>query len=282
MASIKKAIEFMRVACDEWSLGYDQYQRWNVWNGGECDCSSLVITALRKAGFDTGSASYTGDMSSNLTRRGWKRMAFRLADVRPGDILLNDTHHVCMVISGNGSEARIAQASIDERGRATGGATGDQTGHETNTRGIYIYRYGWNCILRYTKEDPPKPTPSGKLDVDGVLGVKSITAWQEQLKTPIDGVVSGQWSPNRVYYPALVSVTFEADGSALVEKLQRKIYALADPGDFDGLLGYNTVKALQTWLTKKGYKVGTYGADGVLGADTAKAIQRALNGGAFK
>lgn len=44
----------------------------------------------------------------------------KLGILQPGDILLNDTHHVCMVISGYGHNAIIAQASIDERGRLPG------------------------------------------------------------------------------------------------------------------------------------------------------------------
>ena len=147
MPDINKAIEFMRKSCDDWSLGYDQSNRWDVRDWGETDCSALVLTALKRSGFDIGSATYTGNMSYNLTRRGWKRISANLSDARPGDILLNDAYHTAMVISGKGWNARIAQASIDENGRIMGGKAGDQTGYETNTRGIYTYSKGWNCIL---------------------------------------------------------------------------------------------------------------------------------------
>lgn len=153
MASIDRACDFMWTACEDWDLGYDQYQRWNVWDGGECDCSSLVITALREAGFDTGDATYTGNMSDELCARGWERLDPDIDQCRRGDILLNDLCHVCMVIDGEGWGATIAQASIDERGRASGGQSGDQTGGETNTKPVYEYRRGWDCILRYTGAD---------------------------------------------------------------------------------------------------------------------------------
>lgn len=157
MPDLQKSIDAMDRACRVWSVGYDQGQRQNVWDGGEADCSSLVIWALRQGGFDVGSASYTGNLSYNLTRRGWKRLPADLSTARPGDILLNDTHHVCMVIAGYGRSATIAQASIDERGRASGGRSGDQTGYETNEKRIYVYRHGWDCILRWQGSSPEKP-----------------------------------------------------------------------------------------------------------------------------
>lgn len=57
------------------------------------------------------------------------------------------------MVSGCGWDATIAQASIDERGQAHGGAGGDQTDHETSTRGVYTYWAGWDCILRYMEDD---------------------------------------------------------------------------------------------------------------------------------
>lgn len=76
MASIQAFVDRMRFWRAEGDLGYDQGDRWDIREGGECDCSSLVIFALQEAGFDTGSASYTGNMSGNLTARGWQRIPF--------------------------------------------------------------------------------------------------------------------------------------------------------------------------------------------------------------
>lgn len=147
MASISKAIAFMRTACNDWSLGYDQSNRWDVRDGGETDCSALVITALRDAGFDTGSASYTGDMSDNLCARGWVRLT-NDGNPQPGDILLNDSHHVAMYV-GDGD---LCQASSGEPGHGvSGGQSGDQTGYETNEKAYY--NFPWSCYLRYTGED---------------------------------------------------------------------------------------------------------------------------------
>lgn len=146
MGSIKKFVEYMIVACTQWSLGYDQGNRWDVRDGGECDCSSLVLTALKAAGFDIGYAGYTGNMSYYLCNAGWKRVP---ADGNPkyGDILLNDEYHVAVYIG----DGKIAQASIDENNGIWGGKAGDQTGYETNIRGYYDYP--WNCYLRWEEDD---------------------------------------------------------------------------------------------------------------------------------
>ena len=158
VASVQKLVERMIYWCTQANLGYDQSNRWDIRVGGECDCSSIVIFACREAGFDTGSASYTGNMSANFTARGWKRCAVN-GNPQYGDILLNDNNHVAVYI-GNG---QLAQASIDENGRATGGASGDQTDYETNVKGYY--NYPWNCYLRYAGAQSGS---GGSTSIDGL------------------------------------------------------------------------------------------------------------------
>lgn len=276
MASIAAFCELMRKACQDWSLGYDQGNRWDIRDGGECDCSSLLIWALRAAGFATGSASYTGDMSANLTRNGWVRLPFRMADVRKGDILLNDEHHVCAVIAGSGYNAIIAQASIDERGRAKGGYSGDQTGGETNTRRVYSYSHGWDCILRYAGSGSGS-TDTGLLEVDGYAGAKTVAEWQRQLKTPADGTVSGQSRVCSKWYQRLTTVEYGSGGSTLMKAVQRKVGVTPQTG----VIARGTVCMIQGWLVLHGYDVGGDIA-GSFGAGTAMALQRSLNEGAWK
>lgn len=272
MPSISNFCSIMRMACEDWSLGYDQSNRWDIRDGGECDCSSLVIWALKAAGFDVGSASYTGDLSENLTRHGWKRLPFSITDVRAGDILLNDTHHVCAVISGMGAGATIAQASIDERGRISGGAAGDQTGGETNTRRVYTYSRGWDCILRYVGGNGG----AQRLSVDGYAGPATVAEWQRQLGTPADGKVSGQASIYAKWYPRLTSVEYGTGGSTLMAAVQRKIGVTPATG----VIARGTVCVLQGWLVLNGYDIGSDTA-GKLGAGTAKALQASLYDGAW-
>ncbi|QDK71948.1 NlpC/P60 family protein [Lactococcus protaetiae] len=132
--------------CTEVSLGYDQSNRWDIRDGGETDCSALVIHCLQEAGFTTGEASYTGNMRSALTANGWTVVANN-GSPQTGDILLNDVNHVAVYI-GNG---KLAQASGDENGQISGGQAGDQTGRETNVSSYY--NYPWDCYLRWSGGD---------------------------------------------------------------------------------------------------------------------------------
>lgn len=170
--SLSKLCERMRYWCDEANLGYDQGNRQDIRPGGECDCSSLVIFALKEAGFDAGDATYTGNLSAALTARGWKRIApYPQTTPKPGDILLNDANHVAVCTA----PGMMSYASIDERGKASGGQSGDQTGLETKTVSGFTYARGWNCILRYEgPQDSIQAASSGKNDQPKEPEVKSI------------------------------------------------------------------------------------------------------------
>lgn len=113
------------------SHGYSQANRW----GPDYDCSSSIITALKWAGFDTGGASTTFNMSSELTKHGWERLPYK--NPKKGDILLNDSKHVEMSL-GNGQNAGFHSAHGHPE-------TGDQA-HEA-----YVGKDpgGWAAILRY-------------------------------------------------------------------------------------------------------------------------------------
>lgn len=146
MGDVQTLINRMVYWCRDANMGYSQYDRWNFnAAAGNCDCSSLVIHCLQEAGFDTGSASYTGNMSAQLTARGWQRLPVD-GNPQPGDILLNDVCHTAVYI-GNGL---LAQASISEYNTISGNP-GDQTGQETNISGYY--EYPWDCYLRYREEN---------------------------------------------------------------------------------------------------------------------------------
>lgn len=273
MPSISRAIEAMDTACRVWSLGYDQGDRRDIRDGGECDCSSLVIWALKQGGFDTGSATYTGNLSANLTARGWRRLPPDLSTLRPGDVLLNDAYHVCMCISGSGRSATVAQASIDERGRATGGRSGDQTGHETNERQAYVYAHGgWDCILRYEGAGAGSTAPAGGIEEDGWWGGETTRALQRLLGVEVDGVISGQPEESRPLVQAASYgwewVDANPQGSITVCRLQGVWGARVD-----GLLGPETIRCMQRYY-------GTT-VDGVLSGPSlaVEAMQRAVNAG---
>lgn len=262
MASVGILINRMRYWCAAANLGYSQADRWNFNpSGGNCDCSSLVIHCLREAGFDTGSATYTGNLSSELTKRGWKRLPAN-GNPQPGDILLNDVHHVAVYLGGG----RLAQASISERGTAYGKA-GDQTARETNIRAYYSYP--WNCYLRY---GGVSSASAGALAVDSNVGPATVRKWQQVMGTSVDGIISGQQVPDGRTYarPAIDSsvVRYGNGGSDLIRAVQRRLGC-----GTDGLLGPATIKAIQAH----------YGLaqDASFGPATARALQSALNQGRF-
>lgn len=236
--NVNTFINRMKWWCLYGNLGYDQYQRWNFYVGGEVDCSSLVIKVLQEAGQDTGGATYTGNLSANLVARGWQRLTPN-GNPQPGDILLNDVHHVAVYV-GNG---QLAQASIDERGRASGGQTGDQS-NETNVKAYY--NYPWNAYLRYTGGESTSSKPATLTTTpvaDGYWGSATTSALQQVLGTPVDGVVSSQSSAWRGQNPGLTTGwewVSNPKGSQVIVAFQRKLGVTAD-----GLIGPGTIRALQ-------------------------------------
>jgi hypothetical protein len=149
--AIQDAVKIIKTACTQWSLGYDQTNRLDFRDGGETDCSALVILTCEQAGLLPGNnikknigATFTGNMRANFKARGWRVLPTPpKTKLQPGDVLLNDALHTAMYV-GNGN---LAQASIDERGLEKFGKSGDQTRGETNI--TPYYDRPWSCVLRY-------------------------------------------------------------------------------------------------------------------------------------
>lgn len=156
---IESAVEWAVGIAEDNSHGYDQDSRW----GTDYDCSSLVISAFEQAGVKvkTGGATYTGNMRSVFLKYGFSDVTDNInlsngSGLKRGDVLLNTSHHTALVVTDGGST--IVNASINEKGKTTGGKPGDQTGKEIYTRGYY--NYPWNCVLRYTSDDSAAPSDS--------------------------------------------------------------------------------------------------------------------------
>lgn len=194
---------------EEWanddSHGYDQIYRWG--EKGDFDCSAAVIQAMENSGIPAKSngATYTGNMLAVLLKLGFKDVidSVNLSSgdgMKRGDILLNVQHHVA-VYCGNGREV---EASINEKGTATGGQPGDQTGKEFLVRS---YRnYPWTNILRY-KGNATVPTwiatGTAISSVDN-LYVRSTTngfilgELMKGNRFEVDGKTSGKWTHVKV------------------------------------------------------------------------------------
>lgn len=248
--------------------------------GGDRDCSSAIVTSLRAVGVDTYGASYTGNMRSQLLRSGlfsWHQMGDGYIAQR-GDIYLNETHHTAMCVSANPD--MLAQFRISERGTIDG-ATGDQTGRESEVRSYYSYPWDGKLAWRNDGETIGSVSGTQQNTAQGLgdtryTGPLMVSEWQRQLGTPVDGVISGQYWGNKYYLLNFdrACIEFGAGGSQMVTRLQRLIGVTAD-----GYLGPDTVKSLQTWLNGHGF---TLDVDGYYGPATSVAVGSCLTKGAFR
>lgn len=164
MRSIYAAVNWAISIAEDDTHGYDQEHR----NGPDYDCSSFVSTALNKGGFNIAVTSWTGNMYDQLIADGWTTAPIN-SQRGIGHIFLNTAHHVIMCIDEN----RIVQASINEKGTATGGQTGDQTGREIYVGDYYNYSYGWD----YHLVPPPDSYIDGEPLPDAAWHTKSSGAY---------------------------------------------------------------------------------------------------------
>ena len=222
--AVARALE---IAADD-SHGYDQTSRW----GPDYDCSSLVISAFRKAGVPL-SCTYTGNMRSDMMRCGFVDATGSVdlgtgAGLERGDVLLNHVHHTAMYIG----DGQLVQASINEYGTTTGGQIGDQTGREIYTRGYY--NYPWNTVLRYKGSSGTVP------DISPVISQldRNITVSLPELKSgDIDVSVAMLQAALKYkgYNPRWVDGEFGAQTGAALKAFQ------ADHGlDADAICGKAT------------------------------------------
>ena len=259
--------------------------------GGDRDCSSAVVTALRAVGVNTFGASYTGNMREQLLKTGlfgWRKMGVKSA--QRGDIYLNEKCHTAVCVSPYGSARGdlLAQFSISEKGTVTG-TKGDQTGRESNIKAYYSYP--WDGTL-YWLGDSKTLNGSNTEVADNTVpslgdtryfGPKMAKELQRQLGTTADGVISGQWPANERYLWAcdrgVIEYVKGGVGSNAVRALQDKVGCKVYPvvgGVQARQMGSGTVFKHQQWLIAQGISCGSSGADGYQGLDTNVAIGQAL------
>ena len=296
MGDLDKFCERMRYWCDEGNLGYCQEHRQDIRYGGECDCSSLVLFALVEAGFDIGSASYTGNMFANLAARGWRRVE-NDGHPRKGDILLNERCHVTVWLGDC-----LAQASVDERGFVRGGQPGDQGAPngrgETNTRGYYDYP--WDFYLRWRGEEAGGTGESfsggGRFTGEGNAGGNCVSSENSEGFSVAECVCAAQrWLLGAGYSVGPCSVdgsngpdTRKALTQCLQDALNEYGAGLAGDGSYGPLTKravskygpvclscrrISLVRAVQVSLLAAGFPVGQCGIDGLCGPATDAAIR---------
>lgn len=128
--------------------------------------------------------------------------------------------------------------------------------HRYNTNGRWGMAAGYKfrgCIVNpAVKEEVNKPASNASkatITVDGLWGPATTRKAQQVFGTPVDGIVSAQYSAYKASNPGLLSSTFEwkakpgSGGSALIKAIQKKVGATQD-----GYIGPATIKAMQKWL----------------------------------
>ena len=169
-SKIEKALQWAVNIANDNSHGYSQSNRW----GPDYDCSSFVISALKAAGIDTGNATYTGNMRSNLTAHGFKWIPWssisNASNLQRGDILLNAAHHTEFYLGNNKDVASHGYYGHTE--------TGDQTGREICVSSYYYYP--WDGVLRYVGKDSTDDNHNPKANLESVTGGTgkiNVTGW---------------------------------------------------------------------------------------------------------
>lgn len=175
---VQSAVQYAIAIAKDDTHGYDQVDRWGHPN---FDCSGLVITAFEQAGIPVkkNGATYTGNMKKAFLKTGFidviKDVNLKTgAGLLPGDVLLKEGSHTALYI-GNG---QIVHASINEKGKVTGGKSGDQTGKEILV--AKYYNKPWNCVLRYAVENPSN-SPVEKPKKDKGIRVR-VTAYNLNIR----------------------------------------------------------------------------------------------------
>lgn len=152
---IESACDYGVQLANDNSHGYDQINRWLP----DVDCSSLVCLCYEHAGVPVreAGASYTGNLKAGFTKCGFTAIPFKQSvTLIRGDVLFYNyvkngkTYGHAILYLGGG---KIVQASINEKGTATGGMTGDQTGKEVAVGNYYVPSRGWDYILRYPDKE---------------------------------------------------------------------------------------------------------------------------------
>ncbi len=230
MPEISELIRLAREA-EHSKVGYDQGQRWTwldragrrIVPDKETDCSALTLGLYWLAGWpvDISGTCWTGNAEKLCRDAGFTVIDISEWDTRrlrrdpiAGDALVGPGHIILV-----GDDGTWLSAEFDERGKASGGAPGDQSGREVRWREPYARSSGWKRLLRPpTGGAPVQLLAEAKgpelLIVDGELGRYTVSEWQKAVGVAVTGGIDQPKSP-------------------LVEAVQRDLVA-GGHGDWDG------------------------------------------------
>lgn len=187
---------------DNIGTGYNQAKRWtfNPSRDGktfvankDADCSSVCLSILKsmEPTLNMTDPAYTGtflakakSVGSTSINVAGKSLAQIKALLKPGDFLLNTGNHVEF---WTGSQ--LFSAAIDENGNISGGKPGDQTGKEVRFTRLYLYRKGWDYIVRPKYRVVVKPPVVTKPAATTNKNTAKVKAVQKAVRAVQDGIV---------------------------------------------------------------------------------------------
>lgn len=278
---MEDAVQWAVATANDNSHGYSQSRRWG---NPDYDCSSFVISALRAAGINTGDASTTGNLKSNLTAHGFlwiSRGSHALSDVswlQRGDILLSGGH--TEIYLGNRQNVGAHQSYGYTQ-------AGDQNGKEISV-GNYWYdsRYGnWQGVLRYngTIIDTCTEDYAGNYEVTAsqLLNLRSgHGTWSDILDEIPRGTIlyvskaDGQWA--HVIYNGQEGLC----SMSLLSRIDSAETSLMGDVNADGQFDVNDVVILQKWLLGTGgldnWEHADFNHDEILNVFDLIAMKKAL------
>lgn len=234
-------------------------------------CAMFVTWVLRAAGveYPGGDFAYCPYGINNAVHAG---RSVPIRSAQPGDVIFFDwdddniADHVGFVEINKGGWVQTIE------GNTSPGAHGSQS----NGGGVYRRARTWDSVIAVTR---PYYGDSAVVEArstgyqtipDGWWGKNTTRDFQRYFGTPVDGIVSSQYAPNRGFLETCTSgwewEGEEAQGSQLIARIQGHIGTTAD-----GFFGMNDVNALEALYG--------YHPDGFLGgpSKTITAMQRQLN-----
>nr|DAE90290.1 MAG TPA: CHAP domain protein [Caudoviricetes sp.] len=234
-------------------------------------CMAFVSMCFDMAGeIDAiGGFSYNTDVTKNRMEK------VSVEDAQRGDVVLFDWDQ-----DGLTDHVGIVEANLGDGWLQTieGNTSSSNAGSQSAGNGVYRRQRSWgiDCVLRpkWSDEETEDLSEGTNSMTDAWWGRATTYALQASLGTPADGIISGQdpYVEDNVTRAGTGWETEEdPEGSQVIEALQQKLGV-----EVDGIVGPDTISALQQHLKNRGHDLEV---DGVAGYRTVECLQYELSNG---
>lgn len=217
-----------------------------------------------------GGFSYNTDVTKNRMKK------VSIEDAQRGDVVLFDWDQ-----DGLTDHVGIVEANLGDGWLQTieGNTSPSNAGSQSAGNGVYRRQRSWciDCVLRpaWSDEESEESSEGTNAMNDAWWGRATTYALQASLNTPADGIISDQ----DIYFAdditrAGTGWEFDDDpdyGSEVISALQQKLGV-----EVDGIVGPDTISALQQHLKNRGHDLEV---DGVAGYRTVECLQYELSNG---